>query len=1166
MNKLTIYLFLAIFLLSSFSVFADIKYNDFTTDMPSYALLTNTTNYAQYKGIGINTTTIVAFNMQRNDTVGVSPELYNLSLKGDTKDCKWNATGGYYGDGGWTCDSNDYMSIQYKASNDLIRLSDDDDFTLVMRFKGDPSINTNTRLLDHYNIAGVLGYILRLNAWKCEMLLSGSTETSSIRHGSANDTNNQYHECSFTYTGKGNNTMVLYVDGAEASSTTHSAAFATTKNITVGAREDFTQNFIGTYDKIAIYDYAMTKAEIVAQNFTKTNNLWKTGGSFSQPFNNSNNRTIWKNLTVDCAMFTSVGYNGTSCGGNFIVNVSYGNTFPTTTTSEIATYAGTVGNKSTFLLSGLNHYYFANVTISNLTTGTEQLKLVQNISVEYDASNDLYVSLTGSDSNSGTFYEPYRTISHCINQSGNYQTCHIGTGDFFEQPISAEALSILKPMFIYGNGTANTRIHLNESSLAYGFYIYYDNVQIQNLTIDGDARRYNSADFLDYGIVFRQNFNNSLIKDVRIENCTSGAMWIRSDSGNVGKNISVVNGWFWNNSGNDIYLDQGGQLFLTIENNTFYTAKTNGAISITSPNAPSANNLFSSGLIIKNNTWYTNNYSSSNYAIAINIDSDYTKGFKNAIIENNNFGTTSNKFQGRALVLAQFQNLSISQNNFNIYNSFHRSVITTTQGLNNSITDNNFCTTGTACYNNGNQIYILADSNIDFNASYNRGIFGYSADIFRAYTTVTNSSNNYFNYNNITITNTTNLNYVIGLGKDASSSIELSNSNIIGNIITVTDTTIGTDKQIGVNNCWNCEASHNTIYKGSFGLSTWGAHSAIFKYNMLINQTINNIYEKWGNYTLMQYNTIISSIPNIITVSIGGTTTATTSLNFTQNTINISQTVNTTTTFFQNSSSNNLYSDYNVWHFPYFEFNMSFLNGTTYYNSTGWNITNVQDLFSWFYPERYIPPTQTWLDNVIIYNNNFGLNDTVFSNATLMINNSLRGDIYWTWYRNSINIYNYSVLNITSGTVGSSNVSYNWSYGDEVTCIVYGISNSEYSLNYSCGTITAVKDLDTSVYTSSDETTITFWGISSFICVLGLILILMYKVKNIFGERDDKIGMTTTLTATAILLFVMYLIIYFTYYKVLLLTILLNFNSFILLLIIALYICELFIFNRVLWK
>ncbi|QGH73130.1 MAG: concanavalin A-like lectin/glucanase [Siphoviridae sp. ctjeG17] len=1234
----------------------------------------NTTVYHDWKGIGMNYTCIVCYNFSVNETTGHGPLRYNMTLQKGAAQPTWLPAGGYYGTGALEFDGGDYLYTPYQT-NDTLDMTVDDDFTITVRFNASPTLAFNIRLFDHYGISASRGYIGRLMSGKCDWSLFSASNVNITDSIQVND--GKFHECTFVYKGS-NDTSTLYRDGAEIGSAVQTGAFSVaTTNLTLGARQDQALNLIGQIDKFEFVNYAKSKNEVLASNFTQTLEVWDSQGFVSIPYNNSANHTVWKNITIDCAIYSNQGYNGSSCGNNLIVNVSYSNQYPTSNISEIATFYQQVGNTTIYNLSGNNEYFFANATISNLSTGGNTIKFISNVTFGYETSNDLYVALTGADNNPGTFAQPYHTISKAYNSSAAGNKIYIGSGAFNETIWSSAAMTVSKAnIYFIGNGTNRTTIRVQSPTISYGFLLNVDGTKLYNFTLDGDSRRlYAGSDFVGVCVAINNNKNNSIIDGINFQNCSTSAILADPATNFIQKNTTIINSYFWNNTGtNVIDLVNGGQQNLNISFNNFDLSFASGQLGIAQDTGGQGANNNGSGLYIGYNNFTTHKGTPSYYSTAIYLDTNWTRGFQGAKIENNNFGDATRGFYGLALRTREMNALNFTNNNLYINNSVGRNVVhLEAQNENITVAGNRFCLTGSPCNNSGSGTFVLSESSSYLTVANNTGIFSDVDDIYWAYSDLTNTTNIRMENNNINMTMRTNTAHLIGIGEEGSSSNETYYGVITNNTIYIPTTGNYAEHSVFLGYCWYCNVSFNRVIGGEYGLASKGNRESNLWNNTLINQTLVSIYDKWGNYTIYENNTILSQINgiNVIQISTGGGNSK--NINFTRNNINISLTDNTTTGLFQDSTSHNLYSNYNIWHFPYYEFNQSFKNGSTFMNWTVWNVTNGQDINSTFLPFfTALPPSdlstphihnQTpingtiflagtvinisanitdhaglsindtyvnitypnttvehvhlyqWLGdnyrfnwtspnlagnytlkwyandtlnninatedtyftiytavypyitNISLYSNNFALNETVYSNATYNINITLNGSMYWLWYINGVNVQNNSFLNISNNTQKSTNLTYNFSYGDVVTCSIYAIANFNQSSLYSCGSIQAVQNLDSALYDPNTDDNITLWGYLSFIAVLGLVTILLIKVHNVlnYAERREM-AFNIILVACAVILFVVQLVVYFNVFKVDLLNILLYLSGFILILILILFFIEIMFHLKIFFR
>ncbi|QGH73197.1 MAG: rhamnogalacturonan lyase [Siphoviridae sp. ctjeG17] len=928
-------------------------YRDFLTNVAGGAgLYINTSSYVpRYQAVALNNITLLQFNISANSTKDMSINLLNGSSVG-TQTPTYFSGKGLRGGGVWQFDgSNDKITIPYRNGNNTLNLNASYPYTFLFVYNASSSQSSNAHLL-RSRTASNNGYIIRFFNYNFCWITSSTGTSQELCTSGINVTDDKYHTYALSY--YPNHSKHVYVDnvlrGTQESTQNYNISLT---NVTIGDL-DGTVPIKGELESLAIIRQGYSVEEIQAWNSSSFFvNDFLQGGSYSIPFNNSANRTTWKNVSVTC----QIGDNQrllTACNNTLIVNVSYSFAYPTGLKSEIATFYAQDGNTLIYNITG-GDYFFANVTVSNLSVPNgSQTKFLTNITAWYEPNKNIYVSTTGSDTNAGTFEYPYLTISKAYNSSSSFDVINIGSGRFDETIWSSSAMTISKANLTFiGNGTNRTVISVQSPTISYGFLLNVDGTKLYNFTLDGDSRRlYAGSDYVGVCVAINNNKNNTVIDGLNLQNCSTSAILADPTTNSKQRNISIINSYFWNNTGtNVIDLVNGGQQDLNISYNVFELSFSSTQIGIAEDTGGQGANNNGSGLYIGYNNFTTYRGIPSYYSTAIYLDTNWTRGFQGAQIENNNFGDATRGFYGLALRTREMNALNFTNNNIYINNSVGRNVVhLEAQNENITVAGNKFCLTGSPCNNSGSGTFVLSESSSYLTVANNTGIFSDVDDIYWAYSELTNTTNIRMENNNINMTMRTNTAHMVGIGEEGSSSNETYYGVITNNTIYIPTTGNYAEHSVFLGYCWYCNVSFNRVIGGEYGLASKGNRESNLWNNTLINQTLVSIYDKWGNYTIYENNTILSQINgiNVIQISTGGGNSK--NINFTRNNINISLTDNTTTGLYQDTTSHNLYSNYNIWHFPYYEFNQSFKNGSTYMNWTVWNVTNGQDAQSTFYP------------------------------------------------------------------------------------------------------------------------------------------------------------------------------------------------------------------------
>lgn len=571
----------------------------------------------------------------------------------------------------------------------------------------------------------------------------------------------------------------------------------------------------------------------------------------------------------------------------------------------------------------------------------------------FDPPTTRYVAISGSDANPGTEAQPYRTVKYAMSQAVAGDTISIGSGQFQEKTSASSSLLVSKALIFIGNGSTETTIVLVDTTVSYGFLVNVPNVEFHNFTLLSNSYSINSSsDWQQVGIGIVNGKHNVTIKGITFDNSTQGSLYISIANSNPQNNITVLNSKFINsNATNIIDLEQGTHSNLSIINNTFYMGYVNTQIGISQDTG--GQTAQNGSILIQNNTFYTVNQNLSFYSTAIYLDSNYSYGYMFSNISNNRFGNNTSPFRGKVIRTKELNNTIFNNNNITFNNSLTGRDIIQFENINNNITvqNNLFCDLTHDCDNGGGAKVIVSESSSNVNISNNTGYFRNVADVFWTYASSQNVTNIYLSNNYIVVSDRTNTLHVIGVGEEGLDATTTTNGTIYNNTVILPGTGNYAEHSIFLGYCTNCQATFNTVIGGEYGLATKGNTNAILTNNTLINNTLHSIYNKWGTNNTYSYNTIIGNISGLNVVKIGQSGGTTTNTTFTYNLINISTTTNTTTGLYQDSTNNGLISNFNTWHFPYYEFNQSFLNGSTYMNWTTWKTTESQDLNSTFYPQ-----------------------------------------------------------------------------------------------------------------------------------------------------------------------------------------------------------------------
>ena len=924
-----------------------IIYRNFITNLGGGAgLYQNTTTLTKFNGVALMNISILGFNISSNSTKGLGYDQYNITGLINGQQPTYIANAGLQGKGVWRFDGvNDNMRIPFKTSNDTAAYASTMNYAFLMVLN--ISTGANTRFFAH-RAAGNTGLDMGVNLNRIRWITSdaGANEL----YAGSNVADNLTHTYAFIYQ-TSNATKYIYIDGVLANSTAQTAVFAVASvNTTLGSTSLQSAYWAGDIEHVQVLRKYMSAGDVLDWNSTLRYIGFEDNGYYAVPFNNSNNHTIWKNVSINCRTYNYTGDTGSACGNTLIVNVSYSNVYPTTSFSEIATFYQQNGDIAVYNISPNDEYFFSNVSVSNLSIKQpSDFKLLKNITVGYeDNRKNLYVGVGGSDYNPGTLFRPYATISKAQNVSIDKDIINIGSGAFTEVAWSSSAMLFSNGVTVRGNGTSSTVIRMQSAAINYGFFINDDNTTIANLTIDGNSQRLNvGSDGVFSCILVNSNKNNTLISGVRLENCTTS---LELGAGKL-QNLTVTNSSFWNNTGTNVFdLGTGGQQDLNFSYNRFDLSGVAGQLGIAEDTGGQGAIFNGTGLYIGYNN-FTTYLGNGSYSTAIYLDSNYTRGFQGAQIDNNNFGSSIRGYDGLAIRFREMNALNFTHNNIFLNNSAGRNVIhieATNENI--SISNNNFCVGGIPCNNTGGGAIIRSESSSYLTIENNTGIFSDVGEVFWAYSDYGNTTNIKMSNNRINLTLRPSTAHILGIGEEGTSSNETYYGQLTNNTIVMPTTSTASEHSIFMGYCWYCNASFNTVIGGAYGLAMKGNREGNFWNNTLINQSLLNVYDKWGNYSIYENNTVISQINGINVVQISTSGGNSTYINFTRNKINVSLTDNTTTGLFQDSTSDNLYSNFNIWHFPYYEFNQSFKNGSTFMNWTVWNVTNQEDMNSTFLP------------------------------------------------------------------------------------------------------------------------------------------------------------------------------------------------------------------------